>query len=575
MKEDERGPANIIKEDVNIVKEDVNIIKEDVNILKEDVNIVKEDVNILWFRHGLRFHDNASLHAAADGSGAKILPIYIFDGESTLTKRFHYNRIKFMLECLEDLDNTLQQVGARLYCFKGGAVEVLGKLGKLLNVRKLCFDMDPEAIWKDRDDSVKKWGLDNGVVCVESLGSTLWDGRDIIKANGGKPPLTYAKFCLVTRGLTPPRRPYPSLDLSILPFIELGEYVETEMKIFPSVPTPEDLGKFTEGDVCHKVYKGGESRALKYFHSRMLHEQDAFIRGSFLPNRRNPDILCPPKSLSPDLKFGCISVAKFYWSVMDTYTKINLGTTGTYNIVSQLIWREFFYTQSYNNPNYEKMEGNPICIQIPWYTDDEAFEKFRNGQTGFPFIDAGVRQMKKEGWTHHVVRSALAMFLTRGDLWLNWEKGADLFLEYFIDADWAVNAGNWMYISSSAFEDALSTTKCLNPAVYGQRVDPSGEYIKKYVPELVNFPEKYIYEPSKAPREVQKKAGCIIGEDYPSPIVKHNEVSKRNKKIMMETANKLMKLNHGQEPEHIKPSDASESQLFVTCQQEAESEEPV
>jgi len=533
---------------------------------------MKEDVNILWFRHGLRFHDNASLHAATDGSGAKILPMYIFDGECTLTKRFQYNRIKFMLECLEDLDETLSQVKARLCCFKGSPVEVLENLRKLLNIRKVCFDMDPEAIWKERDDRVKKWCSDNGVICVESLGSTLWDGRDIIKANEGKPPLTYAKFCHVTRGMTPPRRPYPSLDLSTLPFIDLSENFQTEMKMYPSIPTPEQLGKFPkEGE--NKVYKGGESRAVKYFHSRMLHEQDAFIRGSFLPNRRNPDILCPPKSLSPDLKFGCISVSKFYWSVMDTYTKINLGTVGSYNIVSQLIWREFFYTQSYDNPNYEKMEGNPICVQIPWYSDDYAWEKFYNAQTGFPFIDAGIKQIKKEGWCHHVVRSALAMFLTRGDLWLSWEKGADFFMEYFIDADWAVNAGNWMYISSSAFEDALSTTKCLNPAVYGRRVDPSGEYIKKYVPELSNFPEKYIYEPSKAPYDVQKKAGCIIGKDYPNPMVKHNEVSKRNKKIMMETADKLVKMNHGKEPDHIKPSDANESQLFVMSQHENEEED--
>lgn len=527
---------------------------------------MKEDVNILWFRHGLRFHDNSSLHAAADGSGAKILPIYIFDGECTVTKRCQYNRMKFMLECLEDLDNTLKKVEARFYCFKGSPLDVFGKLQKLVNIRKVCFDMDPEAIWKERDNKVKAWCADNGVLCMESIGATLWDGREIIAANGGKPPLTYLKFCHITRGLPAPRRPYPSLDLSILPFMSLDEAMEAEMKMFPSIPSPEDLGKFKAEDVC-KLYKGGETTALKFFHNRMLHEQDAFIKGSFLPNRRNPDILCPPKSLSPDLKFGCLSVTKFYWSVMDTYAKINKGKMGSYNLVSQLIWREFFYTQAYNNPMYEKMEGNPICVQIPWYSDDEALEKFHNAKTGFPFIDAGIRQIKKEGWCHHVIRSAMVMFLTRGDLWLSWEKGFEFFMEFLIDADWAVNAGNWMYISSSAFEDALATTKCLSPAIYGKRVDPSGEYIKKFVPELANYPEKYIYEPSKAPYEVQKKAGCIIGKDYPKPMVNHNEVSKRNKQIMMETADKLLKTNQGKEPEHIKPSDAPESQLFLLRQE--------
>ena len=138
------------------------------------------------------------------------------------------------------------------------------------------------------------------------------------------------------------------------------------------------------------------------------------MNGAFLPNRREPDILNPPKSLSPDLKFGCISVKKFYWGVMDAWDEVNgADTPSTYTIVSQLIWREFFYAMSANNPFYGEMERNPICINVPWYENEKHLEAYLSGNTGYPFIDAGVRQLKKEGWTHHIVRNALSMFLTR------------------------------------------------------------------------------------------------------------------------------------------------------------------
>ena len=176
---------------------------------------------------------------------------------------------------------------------------------------------------------------------------------------------------------------------------------------------------------------------------------------------------------------------------------------GTYTIVSQLIWREFFYCMSANNPFYGEMERNPICIDVPWYDMPDQLEAFENGKTGFPFIDAGIRQMRQEGWIHHIVRNALSMFLTRGDLWLNWEPGYELFMSYLIDGDWAVCSGNWMWVSSSAFEKSLNSSFCLDPTVYGWRVDPNGCYVKKYLPELADMPIEYVYSPWKAPLEVK------------------------------------------------------------------------
>jgi len=148
------------------------------------------------------------------------------------------------------------------------------------------------------------------------------------------------------------------------------------------------------------------------------------------------------------------------------------------NITGQLIWREYFYTMSVLNPHYAEMVPNPICLDIPWNEDPKGFECWKKGMTGYPFVDAAMRQLVLEGWIHHVARNAVACFLTRGDLWISWEKGLEFFQEHLLDADWSVNAGNWMWVSSSAFEQLLDCSKCVCPVNYGQRLDPWGEYVK-------------------------------------------------------------------------------------------------
>lgn len=137
-----------------------------------------------------------------------------------------------------------------------------------------------------------------------------------------------------------------------------------------------------------------------------------------------------------------------------------------------------------------------------------------------------MRQLRQEGWIHHLARHAVACFLTRGDLWISWEEGLKVFEEFLLDADWALNAGNWMWLSASAFFHQFY--RVYSPVAFGKKTDKSGEYIKKYVPELKGFSEEYIYEPWKAPNNVQKQAGCIVGRDYPERIVIHEEVHKVN-----------------------------------------------
>lgn len=181
------------------------------------------------------------------------------------------------------------------------------------------------------------------------------------------------------------------------------------------------------------------------------------------------------------------------------------------------------------------MEANPICLQVNWRDDKEAdlhFEAWKNAKTGYPWIDAIMTQLNTEGFIHHLARHSVACFLTRGDLWISWERGARYFEKVLLDADYFLNNGNWMWLSASAFFS--SYWRVYSPVAFGKNFDKEGKYIRHFLPVLKDMPVQYIYEPWKAPIEVQKKAKCIIGKDYPLRIVEHEIISKENMAKMKE-----------------------------------------
>lgn len=162
------------------------------------------------------------------------------------------------------------------------------------------------------------------------------------------------------------------------------------------------------------------------------------------------------------------------------------------------------------------MEKNKHCRNIPWGTSEEyekRLQRWEQGKTGLPAVDAVMRQLADQGWIHHLARHLVACFLTRGDLWVSWEKGRDVFDKLLIDSDYALNNANWMWLSASCFY--YQYFRCYSPVSFFKKTDPSGKFIRHYLPELRSMPEKYIYEPWKAPLEVQKAAKCVIGKDYP------------------------------------------------------------
>ena len=262
---------------------------------------LKERVNVLWFRNGLRLHDNESLRLSTEDKTCKLLPLFIFDGETPTTKYCKYNKISFLLECLEDLDTQLFYLGGKVNLVEGDPVEVIEVLSKQFNIQQLCFDQNSEPIWLDRDNAVKNFCGTHRITVSECIEQSLWDPLEIIAANGGTPPLTYSQFCYVLKTVGPPQRPLPDVDLRNVEFVELESYPDmlTTLTVFPHIPTPEMLGIRRE---CfeEKIYQGGERLALKYLQRRIRTEKESALRESLClpPDHGGTDKLQAPKSLS-------------------------------------------------------------------------------------------------------------------------------------------------------------------------------------------------------------------------------------------------------------------------------------
>eukprot|EP00466_Bigelowiella_natans_P001787 jgi/Bigna1/58130/fgenesh1_pm.55_\ len=444
----------------------------------------KKAVAIHWFRKGLRLHDNPALLDACKGA-LLVYPLFILDPHFAKPDVVGLNRYNFLLESLTDIDMQLREkYKSRLYVVQGKPDKVLPRLFKEWNVTRMTWEFDTEPYARIRDKQIHELAKEASVETATHTSHTLYDPEEM-----------------------PSDKTFVDDDEHLVPTLEsLG---------YPALPDPNP---------CQ--FRGGETKALDRL---SMHLKRKKWVAKFEKPKTSPNALDPATTvLSPYLKFGCLSPRRFYAGLMDVYSVVEFSVHAKppVSLEGQLYWREFFYLNSYATPNYHKMEGNPICRQIPWSDNKELLKAWEESRTGFPFIDAIMTQLRTTGWIHHLARHMVACFLTRGDLWVSWEKGARVFDKYLLDADYALNNGNWMWLSCSCF--FYQFFRCYSPIAFGKKTDPNGDYIRKWLPLLKKYPKKYIYEPWKAPKSVQQACGCIIGQDYPEPIVDHTPTSKQN-----------------------------------------------
>ncbi|XP_043227438.1 cryptochrome-2-like isoform X1 [Amphibalanus amphitrite] len=474
-------------------------------------------VVIHWFRKGLRLHDNPALLKAVDyatQSGYHLRPVFILDPQFTRSGRVGANRWRFLVGALSDLDSSLQLLGSRLLVCRGSPETVLPKLIREWDVRRITFETDTEPYAVARDARVAQLARELSCAVTSVTSHTLYEPAQVLAANGGKPPLTYQRMVTLVEQLGAPVAAEPAPRSLPPPGQPAGHF---------SVPSLAELGVDAE-QLGEELYPGGETEGLARL-ERSLARPDWVCR--FEKPKTAPNSLQPSTTvLSPYVKFGCVSARLFYHRLADVYSRRGNYTRPPVSLHGQLLWREFFYVVGANTPNFDRMEGNAICRQIPWIENEEFLKAWSEGRTGYPWIDAVMTQLRQEGWIHHLARHAVACFLTRGDLFISWEHGMKVFDELLLDADWSLNAANWMWLSASAFFHQFF--RVYSPVAFGKKTDPNGDYIKKYLPKLRKYPSQYIYEPWKAPIATQKAAGCIVGRDYPKPIVDHDKVRPRN-----------------------------------------------
>lgn len=507
---------------------------------------------LLWFRKGLRVHDNAALLRAAEmagsGPGGWVLPVFVLDpaftreapaaaaGSGVATSaaaRPGPVPFQFLFDALADVDRSLRARGSLLHVARGPALREVRRLAEAHGADTIAFEKDTEPFALARDAEVRAWASRSGVDVVAEHGHTLFDLEEVAShlpggAGGDAPaPATYSSFIalLVRAGLRHPRQPEPAPDAMPPPPPGLAESA-------PPLPTLAETHPETGGERPPGMWlRGGETEALRAL-SRFC--ADARRVARFEKPKTSPLDMDPASTttLSPYMTHGCLSARRFYYAVDEAAARAkNLARTQPpVSLHGQLLWREFFYFTASRTPNFERMRGNPICRQVEWgdAARDPVYRErlaaWREARTGFPWIDAAMTQLRQEGWIHHLARHAVACFLTRGDLWCSWEDGRDVFSSLLADGDSALNSGNWMWLSASSF--FYQYFRIYSPVSFARKYDKTGAYVRKYLPQLRNMPDAYIYEPHKAPAAVQRKAGCVIGTDYPAPIVDHAAASK-------------------------------------------------
>ena len=455
---------------------------------------------------------------------------------------------------------------------------VLVKLFKAWKITHLVFEKDTDAYARDRDESVIQQAKEAGVEVIVKMGRTLYDPDELVKANGRKPTMSITQVQHAANKLGDVSKPVPtpkslpdpgdtSLDFDHTrpsPKPDFNDIQrDSEDKSYSALAGPKyDFAVPTLAELGLKPatsqHRGGESIAL-----RMLDEiiADTKYTATFSKPATAPTAFNPQSTtlLSPHHHFGSLSVRSFYWRIMDVlkeYPKSEQSTIPT-NLIGQLLFRDmYFVAQVALGYSFAQTYGNSHVRFIPWHLPSKVdpsnglitgdhhvdspeaetwFDRWKWGKTGFPWIDALMRQLRQEGWIHHLGRHAVACFLTRGGCYIDWERGAEVFEEWLIDHETACNSGNWQWLSCTAFYAQFY--RCYSPVAFPKKTDSSGKFVRHFCPELAKYPDKYIYEPWRAPIADQKKAGCIIkgnGSDsdeegegglqiYPKPMFDFNE----------------------------------------------------
>lgn len=457
---------------------------------------------IVWFRQDLRIADNPALAAAVD-SERPILAVYILDEESDGI-RPHGGASRWWLhQSLESLAAGLAARGLKLILRRGAAAEVLSDLIEESDAGAVYWSRCYEPWAVARDTAIKEQ-LKSGDVAAESFnGSLLLEPWQIETQQGG-PYKVFTPFWKQLREL------YRAPQLSSIPeTLNAAAGLDTDdLESWALLPRePDWAGGIRES------WSVGEAAARGRL-SQFLGEAVA----DYPADRDRPDRAGTTR-LSPHLHWGEISPHQVWRAGAKLLDEGGARAKGAESLLRELAWRDFNHHLVFHFPEIATENWKPNFDDFPWKDDPEGLAAWQKGQTGYPFVDAGMRELWHTGWMHNRVRMVVGSFLIK-DLLVHWRDGEAWFWDTLVDADLANNAGNWQWVAGSG-ADASPFFRIFNPITQGEKFDPDGDYVRRWVPELEKLPSKWIHKPWEAPDEVLTEADLRLGEDYPEPVVDH------------------------------------------------------
>lgn len=454
---------------------------------------------LFWFRQDLRLYDNPALYEAALNSDDLIL-LYIYDKNQL--RALGEAQKWWLHHSLQELKNTFHKKNIFLTFLQGDSFTVLKNLVAKENIESLFWNRcyDPHSI--ERDKKIKTFFKDKNIA-VNTYNSFLLQEPWEVKNQSGsyfKVFTPYWRHCLKTLN---PRELLPIPKIKQQSHLA-GESLES-LQLLPRNPNWA-LG-------FENLWTPGEKGAANNLENFTDFKLEDYEDGRDIPNKSNTS------HLSPHLHFGEISPWQIWHAIKYKENESPKITKACERYLTEIGWREFSYHLLFHFPELATKNFRSEFDSFPWEYSQEHLKAWQKGKTGYPIVDAGMRELWQTGFMHNRIRMVVASFLTK-HLLLPWQQGEEWFWNTLLDADNASNPFGWQWTAGSG-ADAAPYFRIFNPVLQGEKFDPEGLYIKRFVPELSLLPAKYIHAPWEAPKNILQEANITLGKDYPFPIVDH------------------------------------------------------
>ena len=472
---------------------------------------------LVWIRNDLRVRDHEPLRYAAEHTD-RVIPVYCFDPRHFGTTMFDLPktgavRARFLRESVADLRSSLRTLGGDLVVRQGRPEAVLPALVRETGAEAVFqfqeIGTEERAVEEAVKDAIAGTGAEPGFF----WGKTLYHVEDLPFDGPADIPDVYTNF---RKGVEKQSRVRPTVDAP-----ETLPPLPDDLDPGP-IPSPDDLGIEGDGTVDERSvlpFEGGETRGLDRIDEYVWRED---CLRTYKATRNGLLGANYSSKFSPWLAHGCITPRQIYEEVQ-RYEDERVSNKSTYWMTFELIWRDFHTFASWKAGDALFAPGGPAGKNPDWRSYDEAFERWAAGRTGIPFVDANMRELNRTGFMSNRGRQNVASMLSMS-LRQDWRKGAAYFESRLVDYDVCSNWGNWAYNSGVGHDPR---DRYFNIVKQARRYDGDGEYVRYWLPELEGVPDEYVHEPHRMSREEQEAAGCILGADYPEPIVDLKETYDR------------------------------------------------